>query len=371
MLLMTLWVFSGEWSNSIVEAEEVRLSSTQGLVSQKTPETVTTPEQQAQRTEASVLVRAVQSQAETKTLFLDVRGQTAANRQVHVKSEVSGKVIQMAGKKGLFVNKGDLLCRVAEDARRADYTQALAELESSKLEHDGFVDLNKKGLQSEIVLAKAKAALEQSRTRTEDARLALAKTAITAPFNGVVTSQQVEVGDYLRPGGICVSLMEVDPMLVVGQIAEKSIGLVTLEGKVQIMLITGESYSGVVSYVGHAPNGKTRTYPVEVTINNTGSRIRAGLTAQMQIPVGAESVHLISPASLVLDDAGSIGVRIVDRDKRARFMPVQIADENPEGIWVKGLPNSIDLITIGHEDVSEGQLVSMDYAVLSGLASNP
>jgi len=216
MLLMTLWVFSGEWSNSIVEAEEVRLSSTQGLVSQKTPETVTTPEQQAQRTEASVLVRAVQSQAETKTLFLDVRGQTAANRQVHVKSEVSGKVIQMAGKKGLFVNKGDLLCRVAEDARRADYTQALAELESSKLEHDGFVDLNKKGLQSEIVLAKAKAALEQSRTRTEDARLALAKTAITAPFNGVVTSQQVEVGDYLRPGGICVSLMEVDPMLVVG-----------------------------------------------------------------------------------------------------------------------------------------------------------
>ena len=371
MLLMTLWVFSGEWSNSIVEAEEVRLPSTQGLVSQKTPGTVTTPEQQAQRAEASVLVRAVQSQAETKTLFLDVRGQTAANRQVHVKSEVSGKVIQMAGEKGLFVNKGDLLCRVAEDARRADYSQALAELESSKLEHDGFVDLNKKGLQSEIVLAKAKAALEQSRTRTEDARLALAKTAITAPFNGVVTSQQVEVGDYLRPGGICVSLMEVDPMLVVGQIAEKSIGLVTLEGQVQIKLITGESYTGVVSYVGHAPNGKTRTYPVEVTINNTGSRIRAGLTAQMQIPVGAESVHLISPASLVLDDAGSIGVRIVDREKRARFMPVQIADENPAGIWVKGLPNSIDLITIGHEEVSEGQLVSTDYAVLSGLASNP
>ena len=352
VLAMTLWVFSGEWSNSIVEADEP---------SPLEPGTINDV----------ALVRAVQSQAETRTLFLEVRGQTAANRMVEVKAEVAGKVTDLPGEKGLFVNKGDLLCRVAEDARRAQYTQALAELDSAKLEYDGFVDLNKRGLQSEIVLAKAKAALEQTRTRTEDARLALVKTKITAPFNGVVTSQEVEVGDYLSPGSVCVSLMEVDPMLVAGQIAEKSIGLVNLEDEVNIQLITGESYVGEVSYVGHAPDTTTRTYPVEVTIANPGALIRTGLTAAMQVPVGAEKVHLISPASLVLDDAGSVGVRVVDGDSRVSFMPVAIADENPAGIWVKGLPDSVDLITVGQEEVSEGQLVSIDYSLLNSLVTTP
>lgn len=350
VLIMTLWVFSGEWSNSIVEADEPSLEES-GIISD------------------TVLVRAVQSQAEIRTQFLDVRGQTTANRMVRVKSEVAGKVIDMPGEKGLFVKKGDLLCRIAEDARRAEYTQALAELESAKLEHDGFVDLNKRGLQSGVVLAKARAALEQSKTRTEDARLALEKTEIIAPFSGVVTGQQVEVGDYLSPGSVCVSLMEVDPMLVAGQVAEKSIGLVSLEDEVNIQLITGESYVGQVSFVGHAPDEKTRTFPVEVTINNPGALIRTGLTADMQVPVGAEQVHLISPASLVLDDAGSVGVRIVDGDSRVRFMPVVIADESPAGIWVKGLSLNVDLITVGQEEVSDGQLVSIDYSLLSSVVS--
>ena len=179
------------------------------------------------------------------------------------------------------------------------------------------------------------------------------------------------MGDYLSPGSVCVSLMEVDPMLVAGQIAEKSIGLVNLEDEVNIQLITGESYAGEVSYVGHAPDTTTRTYPVEVTIANPGALIRTGLTAAMQVPVGAEKVHLISPASLVLDDAGSVGVRLVDGDSRVRFMSVAIADENPAGIWVKGLPDSVDLITVGQEEVSEGQLVSIDYSLLNSLVTTP
>ena len=372
VVMMTLWVFSGEWSNSTVGAEEVTQQEKARLDGPSSPSSALGASSNALVSKQSdTLVRAVQSKAETKTLFLDVRGQTAANRMVQVKAEVAGKVVTVAGKKGSVVKKGDPLCRVAEDARRAEYTQALAELESAKLEYDGFVDLNKKGLQSEIVLARAKALLQQSKTRTEDARLALAKTSITAPFNGVVTEQQVEVGDYLSPGGICVTLMEVDPMLIVGQIAEKNIGRVSLDGEVKIQLITGETFIGKVSYAGHAPNEKTRTFPVEVTIKNTGSVIRAGLTAQMLIPVGEERVHLISPASLVLDDAGSVGVRVVDRDDRARFMPVEIAEENPAGIWVKGLPTLVNLITVGHEEVSEGQRVATDFALLSGLVGKP
>ena len=349
---MAIWIVSGVWSDGSAEAEEPLVTEAVGV-------------------ETTVYVRAIRSQAEERTLYLEVRGQTAANRTVQVKAEVSGKVIEMSGRKGSSVSKGDSLCRIAEDARGAEYRQVRAEFESAKLEYDGFVDLNKRGLQSEIVLAKARSALEESKTRTENARLALEKTNIVAPFNGMVTDQRVEVGDYLSPGAVCVSLMEVDPMLVAGQIAEKSIGLVNLKSAVKIELITGDRYVGAVSYLGHAPDEKTRTYPVEVTIENTGSLIRTGLSAAMQIPVGLENVHLISPASLVLDDEGVVGVRVVDEESKARFLAVEVAEENPAGIWVKGLPLEVELITVGHEEVSEGQVVTADYSRLGMLVKRP
>jgi multidrug efflux system membrane fusion protein len=346
---MAVWVFSGEFAFNTVIAEE-------SLVDPKADDIP--------------LVRGVKSTADTQTMYLEVRGQTRANRVIQVKSEIAGKIEALPGEKGTRVNKGDALCRVAVDARRNEYTQALAELESAQLEFDGFVDLNKKGLQSEVVLAKAKAALEQSKTRAKQAQLALEKTVITAPFSGVVESQPVEVGDFLSPGATCVSLMEIDPILVVGQVAEKSIGQLALRDEVNVRLITGQSLTGEVSFIGHSPDLATRTFPVEVTIANPGADIRAGLTSDMRVPVGVEEVHLISPASMVLDDSGSVGVRIVDEYNRVSFQRVEVVGESPAGIWVKGLPTVINLITVGQEEVFEGQVVRMDFTPIASLVRN-
>ena len=115
---MTLWVFSGEWSNSTVGAEEVTQQEKARLDGPSSPNSASgAPSNALVTKQSNTLVRAVQSKAETKTLFLDVRGQTAANRMVQVKAEVAGKVVTVAGKKGSVVKKGDPLCRVAEDAR--------------------------------------------------------------------------------------------------------------------------------------------------------------------------------------------------------------------------------------------------------------
>ena len=81
----------------------------------------------------------------------------------------------------------------------------------------------------------------------------------------------------------------------------------------------------------------TRTFPIEVTLANPGAEIRAGLSSEMKVPIGNEVVHLISPASLVLNDLGAVGVRLVGEDNRVSFMPVEIVDESPAGVLVKGL----------------------------------
>jgi len=353
---MLVWLLSGDITNEVVIADDAVSTETEASESDGDRDAVQ-------------VVRALRSEASDRKIYLAVRGQTRANRTVDVKSEISGVVKQLPGGKGRFVKTGDLLCEIAIDTRRSDLSQALADLKSAQLEYDGMRDLNKRGLQSEVNLAKAKASLEQSRFRAKHAELALQKTRILAPFDGVVEAQPVEVGDFMSPGASCVTLMEISPMLVVGRLAERDIGKVALGDTVKAQLITGEAYDAEISFIGRAPDQVTRTYLIEATIANPAESIRTGLTTNMQVPTGTEVAHLISPASLVLDDEGLVGVRIVDAENRVRFKTVDIVSEGAEGVWITGLPDTVDVITVGQEEVFEGQVVKVDYAPLTSLVS--
>ena len=90
----------------------------------------------------------------------------------------------------------------------------------------------------------------------------------------------------------------------------------------------------------------------------------------MHVPVAVELAHLISPASLVLNDEGLVGVRIVDDESMVKFMLVQIVSESTEGVWVTGLPEQVNLITVGHEGVFGGQVVKVDFSPLTSLVGN-
>ena len=80
--------------------------------------------------------------------------------------------------------------------------------------------------------------------------------------------------------------------------------------------------------------------------------------------------HLISPASLVLDDGGVVGVRIVDGENIVHFKSVKIVSEDADGIWVTGLPEVINLITVGQEEVFEGQVVKIDLTPLISIVES-
>ena len=345
-IAMGIWLFSGELSSNTANAGE---------------------EEQIQSDDDQIpFVRGIESIATPRNLYLDVRAQTEANRTVNIRSEVTGIVETVPALKGAQVQAGDLLCKIAVDTRQSELNEARAALKSMQLEYDGILDLKGRGLQSEINVSQARAKLEADKTRTKRAELALTKTEIRAPFAGVIEMQQVEVGDFLSIGQICVTLMEIDPMLVVGQVAEKNINSLSMGDEVEVKLITGDSFIGQVSFIGRSPDSTTRAYPVEVTVADPKQNIRAGMTAQMRVPTGKEFAHLISPASLVLNDEGVVGIRIVD-NKVVHFIPVKIIGEDPGGVWVSGVPQRAQIITVGQEDVFEGQMVRISLSPIASI----
>ena len=60
---------------------------------------------------------------------------------------------------------------------------------------------------------------------------------------------------------------------------------------------------------------------------------------------------------MLLSDSGTIGVRIVDADNIVKFMPIKILEDVQNGIWVKGIPDSSNIIIRGQGFVENGEKV--------------
>ena len=82
------------------------------------------------------------------------------------------------------------------------------------------------------------------------------------------------------------------------------------------------------------------------------------MTAELRIAVAAVSAHLVSPAVLTLNAAGVIGIKTVDAEGRVAFRPVDIISDDPKGVWLGNLPDTITLITVGQEYVRHGDTVN-------------
>lgn len=112
-------------------------------------------------------------------------------------------------------------------------------------------------------------------------------------------------------------------------------------------------------FVSKSANQDTRTFRVEVTIDNADRSLRDGTTAEMVIPVAKGRAHQIAANLLVLNDDGRIGVRANDNGL-VKFYPVEILNDDFASLWVDGLPNNVQLITVGQAFVVDGQKINID-----------
>ena len=240
--------------------------------------------------------------------------------------------------RGDAVTAGDLLCQIAAEDRQSRVDEGDEGVNQARLEYAGSLKLKDRGLQSETAIAQARARLATAEARREAAALDLERTYIRAPFEGVVEDVQLEVGDYAQSGTPCARIVDLDPMLLVGQLTERAVDRVAVGSPATGRLSTGAEVSGTISFVGYEADPGTRTYQVEVTVPNPDYGLRSGVTTQIDIRLGSVLAHKITPAVFALDDEGRLGVRIVGPDDHVQFRLVEVVADDRDGVWVTGLP---------------------------------
>ena len=190
------------------------------------------------------------------------------------------------------------------------------------------------------------------------AQLDLNHMTIRAPFDGALQARMVEQGDFVKVGEPVASFVDNRTMIVSANLSEFDARHVAVDDQARARLATGETVHGRIRFVAPVADDSTRTFAVELEVDNRDGLLRAGGTAEMLIPAETVVAHRISPALLTLDDAGNVGVKIINDDGAVEFVVADIALSTADGVWVAGLPPTATIITVGQGFVPSGAVVN-------------
>ena len=168
-------------------------------------------------------MRVREQTAEPRVVEVVLRGQTMANRQVELRAETRAKVVAVPADKGSLVRTDDVIARLSDDDRQARLAQARALLAQRQIEYDNAQKLSKKGYRAETDVAAALAQLQEAKAAVASMEIDIGYTTIRVPFDGVVEERPVEIGDFLDVGETVATIVDLDPMLVVGHVTEQDV----------------------------------------------------------------------------------------------------------------------------------------------------
>ena len=313
-------------------------------------------------------VRAQKVRAVEKTRYANIRGKTQNKRTVTTRAEIVGRVVERRVERGDAVRANTVLCELSVEDRQSALVEARQVVNQASIDYQGALELQAKGFNSDSAIAAAKARLASAAAQLKRKELAVEKILIRAPFDGLVEDVHVEIGDYVNPGQRCATLVDLNPMLMVGRVSEKTVLSLRLGELAPGQLADGRTVAGPVTFIGQQSDPQTRTYAIEIQLDNSDRSLRSGITAEIKIPVDRVLAQRVSPALFALDDRGEIGVRVVDNNNIVHFYNVEIVSDDSDGVWVTGLPNETALITVGQEMVVAGERVDPDFQNLSSSA---
>nr|ADI16376.1 membrane-fusion protein [uncultured bacterium HF130_12L15] len=302
-----------------------------------------------------------------------ISGTTEADQRTRLAARTGGIIEELAVQKGNRVEKGDLILRLETEGKQAAVEMAEAMLSQRQAELDAAERLAKSGNVAKLQLDSARTGLATAQSQLEAAKAEFDRIEIRAPFSGLVDSVPVEEGSSLQQGAEVATILNLDPILAVGEVGEVSLGYVGVGDKADVRLVDGQRVEGTIRYISRDASAQTRTFRVEVAIPNEDASIPAGMTAEITLRAEPVDSTVLPRSVITLSAAGDLGVRAVDSDNKVVFYPIDLVDDTPRGLVLAGIPADARIIVAGQELVAEGDVVEpkeADRATIEKLVGN-
>lgn len=339
------WVATGKFSS--VGSEEVHAAATPDPAA-------------ATPAEPAPLLRTV---AAVKPEFTDfareirLAGSTEADKMVELAARSNGIVNQLGAVKGESIEAGAIVMML-------DGAEVVTAVETAKVSLAQTAEqlrvgeaLYKKGSLPELELSNRRSANAAAESALSQAKAALDRLELRAPFTGTVDSVDVELGEWVLQGTPVATILSLDPIVIKAEVSERDVGYVQVGSKAKVRLVNGTEMEGTIRHLAKQASEKTRTFKVEVDLPNADHAIPSGMTAEVSLLTAPQPALRIPRSIITLSDKGVIGLRVVGDDNKAAFVPVDIIDDGEQGLVVTGVPQNVRVIVAGQDLVKDGDEV--------------
>ncbi len=306
-------------------------------------------------------------------------GAVRSLRDVELSFRVGGPVVAITVDRGQKVRKGAVIARidrrdfeVAVKTLAANLAVSRAQLKEAEHQYRRYETLSAQNAAAQatfdgIIAAYevAKASVDASGKRLEEAKNSLNDTVLIAPFDGYIHRKYIDSHETVAQGQPVVSLVDLDHLEVEVAIPEGMLPIIREVGSIacQFDALPGETVSATVKEVSKTPNPSNRSYPLYLTLNgNDDHRIRPGMASEVTLTARGRQVGFLVPETAVVNTSqASTFVWVVDeKEMSVRQVPVHLLGMAQSGLRVDGaLEEGMRVIAAGARGLTEGRKVRL------------
>lgn len=302
-------------------------------------------------------VQVTASEAKEVDIQILFQGELLPAREVTLRAETDGRIESIIVDKAQGVTRDQLILKLALDDRSARLAGAKAELIKAESDLDSNRKLFKRGLLSASQLKQDEAKYATAQAQVSQINNEIRNTLIKAPFDSIVDDRFVEIGDFVREGDALVRVLDTNKLKVVGWVPQQKASDLELGQSVSTELVNGLKLTGTVKYVAPRANTETRAFKVEVEIIPEKKVKLLGSSVSSKIVTQRQKAHFLSPAVISLDSNGDLLVKVVNQQNQVESYPVEVVQSESSGVWLTGLPDNANVITMGQGFVLDNQVV--------------
>lgn len=260
-------------------------------------------------------------------------------KMITIRSEIAAPVEEILFKEGVEVKTGTLLVKLDAAKVRADMRNLEQRIQQLKIRlahqkrnlernrplvKDKLVSQMKyDDLETEIALAQA--ALAQAQADMSRQKEMLSDTEILAPFDGVVGSKDLSVGDYLKAGEPVVRLVSLNPLEMEFSVPERFKAGIFKGQEVSIFTVAypGRKFVGKISFISPVVDSKTRSFKVKATVDNTRHLLNPGMFGRLKVTVDVRENAVCAPWSSIIQTEKETYIFLAV-DGKAKKVPVTL-----------------------------------------------
>jgi len=188
---------------------------------------------------------------------------------------------------------------------------------------------------SSYEIAWQQATVDNAQAQVNLVRAQIAKNAIIAPQDGLITRQDIVAGETSVPGANVITIMSEANFEVEVDVPEVDVGKVKLGDKVNITLdaFSGESWTGHVTYIEPAETivDGVVSYKTKISFDQEDDRLKSGLTANLEIITMTKEQVLILPQYAIEENDQGSAVRQISANGSASSTAVKLGIRSQTG----------------------------------------